>query len=64
MRLCFIGGGNPSAEELDDVMNYLNYHVEGGSKVLIIPFATEDSKIDKWFNSAKKSFGGYRDRAY
>ncbi|MFJ7746801.1 Type 1 glutamine amidotransferase-like domain-containing protein [Peribacillus sp. NPDC097295] len=57
MRLCFIGGGNPSAEELDDVMNYLNHHDEGGSKVLIIPFATEDSKIDKWFNSAKKSFG-------
>ena len=38
-------------------MNYLFHHVEVGSKILIIPFATEDSKIDRWFNSAKKSFG-------
>ncbi|MGE7603411.1 Type 1 glutamine amidotransferase-like domain-containing protein [Peribacillus sp. NPDC097675] len=57
MKLCFIGGGNPSTGELDDVMNYLSHHVEVGSKMLIIPFATEDSKIDRWFNSAKQSFG-------
>ncbi|MDV7767502.1 hypothetical protein [Peribacillus sp. CSMR9] len=57
MSLCFIGGGNPLAGELDDVMNYLSNHVEAGNKTLIIPFATEDSKIDRWFNSAKKSFG-------
>lgn len=57
MRLCFIGGGNPLAGELDDVMNYLFHHVEVESKILIIPFATEGSKIDKWFNSVKKSFG-------
>ncbi|SNT51930.1 Peptidase E [Bacillus sp. OK838] len=57
MSLCFIGGGNPLAGEIDDVMNYLSNHVEAGNKTLIIPFATEDSKIDRWFNSAKKSFG-------
>lgn len=56
MRLYFIGGGNPLSGELDDVMNYLSNHVEVGNKVLIIPFATEDSKLDRWFNSTKKSF--------
>ncbi|MGG4266532.1 Type 1 glutamine amidotransferase-like domain-containing protein [Peribacillus simplex] len=57
MSLCFIGGGNPLAGELDEVMNYLSNHVEAGNKILIIPFATENSKLDRWFNSAKKSFG-------
>ena len=56
MRLCFIGGGNPLVGELDDVMNYLSNNVEVGNKILIIPFATEESKIERWLNSAKMSF--------
>lgn len=56
MRLCFIGGGNPLVGELDDVMNYLSNYVVVGNKILIIPFATEESKIERWLNSAKMSF--------
>ena len=56
MRLSFIGGGNPLAGELDDVMNHLSNYVQIGHRILIIPFATEQLKIDRWFNSAKKSF--------
>jgi len=56
MNLCFIGGGNPLAGELDDVMDYLKNYIGIQSKILIIPFATEDSKLDRWFHSAKKSF--------
>jgi hypothetical protein len=50
MRLCFIGGGNPLAGELDDVMNYLTKYVGLESKILIIPFATDASRLDRWFN--------------
>ena len=56
MRLCFIGGGNPLNKELDDVMYYLSNSIEIGNNILIIPFATENSKVDKWFTSLKKSF--------
>ncbi|WP_290370660.1 Type 1 glutamine amidotransferase-like domain-containing protein [Peribacillus sp. Bi96] len=51
-----MGGGNPLAGELDNVMSYLSNHVEVGNKILVIPFATEDSKLDGWFSSVKKSF--------
>lgn len=56
MKLCFIRGGNPLVGEINDVMNYLSNYVEVGNKVLIIPFATEELKIDRWLNSAQKSF--------
>lgn len=56
MRLCFIGGGNPLTGELDNVMKYLSKYVKTRNKILIIPFATEESKLDRWFNSTKKSF--------
>ena len=56
MRLCFIGGGNPLNKELDDVMYYLSNSIEIGNNILIIPFATENSKVDKWFTFLKKSF--------
>ncbi|MUK87844.1 hypothetical protein GMD78_05450 [Ornithinibacillus sp. L9] len=53
MRLCFIGGGIPLTGELDNVMNYFSHQVGAEDKVLIIPFATEDSKLDRWFAFAK-----------
>ncbi|MDQ0228858.1 Type 1 glutamine amidotransferase-like domain-containing protein [Metabacillus malikii] len=56
MRICFIGGGNPLGGELDDVMNYLTKYVGLKSKILIIPFATDESRLDRWFNSVKTSF--------
>ncbi|QOR67993.1 Type 1 glutamine amidotransferase-like domain-containing protein [Cytobacillus suaedae] len=56
MRLCFIGGGNPLAGELDDVLNYLSNYVGLESKILIVPFATDESRLDRWVNSAKKIF--------
>jgi hypothetical protein len=45
--LSFIWVGNPIAGELNDVMNNLSNHVDAGNKILIIPIATEDSKIDR-----------------
>lgn len=56
MRLCFIGGGNPLTGELNEVMNYLSNYVGVESKILLVPFATEELKLEKWFYSAKKSF--------
>ncbi|OIK08647.1 Type 1 glutamine amidotransferase-like domain-containing protein [Bacillus sp. MUM 13] len=56
MKICLIGGGNPSAGELDDVMDAVSRYTDAGNKVLIIPFATEESKRDRWVQSAMKLF--------
>ncbi|SFC95171.1 Peptidase E [Bacillus sp. OV322] len=56
MKVCLIGGGNPSAGELDDVMDAVSRYTDASNKVLIIPFATEESKRDKWVQSAKIMF--------
>ena len=56
MKLCFIGGGNPLTGELDEVMRHLSNAVEPEDKMLIIPFATESDRVNRWFHSAKKSF--------
>ena len=56
MKLCFIGGGDPLVGELDDVMNHLSNYIQIGNKILIIPFATEKSKLERWFISATNLF--------
>ncbi|WP_419881568.1 Type 1 glutamine amidotransferase-like domain-containing protein [Peribacillus sp. B-H-3] len=56
MKVCLIGGGNPSAGELDDVMDAVSRYTNARNKVLIIPFATEVSKRDRWVQSAKTLF--------
>ncbi|WP_339217364.1 Type 1 glutamine amidotransferase-like domain-containing protein [Ornithinibacillus sp. FSL M8-0202] len=56
MKLCFIGGGNPLTGELNDVIKFISHHVKKDSKLLIIPFATEENRLDSWYNSAKKTF--------
>ncbi|MBC5636775.1 Type 1 glutamine amidotransferase-like domain-containing protein [Ornithinibacillus sp. BX22] len=56
MKLCFIGGGNPLTGELNDVIKFLSHHVKKDSKLLIIPFATEEKRLNSWYNSAKKTF--------
>ena len=52
----FYRGENPLNKELDDVMYYLSNSIDIGNSILIIPFASENSKVDKWFTSLKKSF--------
>ncbi|MFD0048145.1 Type 1 glutamine amidotransferase-like domain-containing protein [Actinomycetes bacterium NPDC127524] len=48
--------GNPSAGELDDVMDAVSRFTDASNNVLIIPFATVESKRDRWVQSAKIMF--------
>jgi peptidase E len=56
MKLWFVGGRNPLTGELDEVMHFLSDYIDCETNILVIPFATEELKIDRWFNSAKRSF--------
>lgn len=61
MELCFIGGGHVLKGELDEVFEKLYSKINRNSKVLVIPFATDESRYDSWMESMRKAFSGIPD---
>ncbi|MGE7980440.1 Type 1 glutamine amidotransferase-like domain-containing protein [Psychrobacillus sp. NPDC093200] len=56
MELCFIGGGHVLKCELNDVLEELECKINPNAKVLIIPFATDESRYDSWMESMRQAF--------
>ncbi|QTD40922.1 Type 1 glutamine amidotransferase-like domain-containing protein [Sporosarcina sp. Te-1] len=56
MHLYFIGGGNHVSEEFEGILSHLKRHVTPSHKILLIPFATEPSKIPGWYDTVKQAF--------
>lgn len=56
MELCFIGGGHVLKGELDDVFEELEYKISPNAKVLVVPFATDESRYESWMESLQQAF--------
>lgn len=56
MELCFIGGGHVLKGELDDVFEELECKISPNAKVLVVPFATDESKYASWMESLHQAF--------
>ena len=56
MELCFIGGGHVLKGELSEVLEELECKINPNAKVLIIPFATDESRYDSWMESMRQAF--------
>lgn len=56
MDICFIGGGNHKDNELGEVFLELSKMIKSDAKLLIIPFATDNSRYESWMESIKQSF--------
>lgn len=56
MDICFIGGGNHANSELAEVYLELSNMMKPNAKILIIPFATDDSRYEGWLATVKKAF--------
>ncbi|MFD9625324.1 Type 1 glutamine amidotransferase-like domain-containing protein [Peribacillus muralis] len=56
MDICVIGGGNHANGELDDVYVELSNMMKPYAKILIIPFATENSRYESWLATIKQAF--------
>lgn len=56
MELFFIGGGHVLKGELNDVLEELECKINPNAKVLIIPFATDESRYDSWMESMRQAF--------
>lgn len=56
MELCFIGGGHVLNGEINDVLEELECKINPNAKVLIIPFATDESRYDSWMESMRQAF--------
>ncbi|MET3322736.1 UNVERIFIED_ORG: peptidase E [Peribacillus simplex] len=56
MEICFIGGGNHLNNELGEVFLELSKMIKPDAKILIIPFATDNSRYENWMESIKQAF--------
>ncbi|MEK4520769.1 Type 1 glutamine amidotransferase-like domain-containing protein [Psychrobacillus sp. FSL W7-1493] len=56
MELCFIGGGHVLKGELDDVFEELECKISPNTKVLVVPFATDESRYESWMESLQQAF--------
>ncbi|MGE7591303.1 Type 1 glutamine amidotransferase-like domain-containing protein [Peribacillus sp. NPDC101480] len=56
MDICFIGGGNHTDNELGEVFLELSKMIKHDAKILIIPFATDNSRYESWMASIKQAF--------
>ncbi|SIR88230.1 Peptidase E [Peribacillus simplex] len=56
MDICFIGGGNHTNNELVEVFLELSKMIKPEAKVLIIPFATDNSRYESWMASIRQAF--------
>ena len=56
MELCFIGGGHVLKGELDDVFEELECKISPNAKVLVVPFATDESRYESWMESLQQAF--------
>ncbi len=56
MDICFIGGGNHTNNELGEVFLELSKMIKRDAKLLIIPFATDNSRYESWMASIKQAF--------
>ncbi|QOS91020.1 MULTISPECIES: Type 1 glutamine amidotransferase-like domain-containing protein [Bacillales] len=56
MDICFIGGGNQTNNELGEVFLELSKMIKPEAKLLIIPFATDNSRYESWMASIKQAF--------
>ncbi|MFJ8071893.1 Type 1 glutamine amidotransferase-like domain-containing protein [Peribacillus sp. NPDC096447] len=56
MDICFIGGGNHTNNELGEVFLELSKMIKRDTKLLIIPFATDNSRYESWMASIKQAF--------
>ncbi|MFE0508037.1 Type 1 glutamine amidotransferase-like domain-containing protein [Peribacillus butanolivorans] len=56
MEICFIGGGNHLNNELGEVFLELSKMIKPDAKILIIPFATDNSRYESWMESIKQAF--------
>jgi len=56
MDICFIGGGNHTDNELGEVFLELSKMIKRDAKILIIPFATDNSRYESWMASIKQAF--------
>ncbi len=51
MVTCLIGGGHHLSEELADVNAALARYIKPTDRLVVIPFATEEHKYDRWMQS-------------
>ncbi|USK74261.1 hypothetical protein [Peribacillus frigoritolerans] len=56
MDICLIGGGNHNNNELGEVFLELSKMIKPEAKILIIPFATDNSRYESWMASIKQAF--------
>ncbi|MFJ9384217.1 Type 1 glutamine amidotransferase-like domain-containing protein [Peribacillus sp. NPDC101481] len=56
MDICFIGGGNHMNNELGEVFLELSKMIKRDAKLLIIPFATDNSRYESWMASIRQVF--------
>lgn len=56
MELCFIGGGHVLKGELEEVFLELQNKIHPKSKLLVVPFATDESRYDSWMDSMRQAF--------
>ncbi|WP_342559959.1 Type 1 glutamine amidotransferase-like domain-containing protein [Psychrobacillus sp. FSL W7-1457] len=56
MELCFIGGGHVLKGDLDDVFEELECKISPNTKVLVVPFATDESRYESWIESLQQAF--------
>ncbi|MGG0792161.1 Type 1 glutamine amidotransferase-like domain-containing protein [Peribacillus simplex] len=56
MEICFIGGGNHNNNELGEVFLELSKMIKPDAKILIIPFATDNSRYESWMASIRQAF--------
>ncbi|MED3998267.1 Type 1 glutamine amidotransferase-like domain-containing protein [Peribacillus frigoritolerans] len=56
MEICFIGGGNHLNNELGEVFLELSKIIKPDARILIIPFATDNSRYESWMANIKQAF--------
>ncbi|MGG3477042.1 Type 1 glutamine amidotransferase-like domain-containing protein [Peribacillus frigoritolerans] len=56
MEICLIGGGNHKNNELGEVFLELSKMIKPEAKILIIPFATDNSRYESWMASITQAF--------
>ncbi|MFE0507304.1 Type 1 glutamine amidotransferase-like domain-containing protein [Peribacillus butanolivorans] len=56
MEICFIGGGNHLNNELGEVFLELSKMIKPDARILIIPFATDNSRYESWMAIIKQAF--------
>lgn len=56
MIKCLIGGGNLLSDELADPETGVARYIKPTDKLVVIPFATEEHKYDRWFQSVVDNY--------